>query len=145
MLHTFQRHRLLIAMAICRRNTLLSWLTGVIDVVTPGFEYLLAGRKFSDSRLGHQLHRNILAEASITNDSSGTVYGRLLALNGGVTLADEVLTYPPAIPPGGPGGAPLPPTPVPSSWMLIGLACIMLYQTRERWLRRLRAVAEPRP
>jgi type VI secretion system secreted protein VgrG len=83
---------------------------------------------------------NILANASITNNSSGTVDGRLLALNGAVTLADEAVTYPPAIPPGGPGGAPLPATPVPSSWMLvlIGLACVMLYQTRERWLRRLK-------
>lgn len=83
---------------------------------------------------------NILAEASITNDSSGTVDGRLLALTGGVTLADLSLTYPPAIPPGGPGGAPLPPTPVPSSWtlVLIGLACVMLYQTRGRGLRRLK-------
>jgi hypothetical protein len=83
---------------------------------------------------------NILAYASITNDSSGTVDGRLLALNGAVTLADLNLTYPPAIPPGGPGGAPLPATPVPSSWMLvlIGLACVMLYRTRERWLRHLK-------
>jgi Ice-binding-like len=81
---------------------------------------------------------NILAESSITNTSSGTVDGRLLALTGAVTLADVNVTYPPAIPPGGPGGAPLPATPVPSSWILlvIGLACAMLYQTRERWLRR---------
>jgi Ice-binding-like len=83
---------------------------------------------------------NILANQSITNNSSGTMDGRMLALNGAVTLADEAVTYPPAIPAGSPGGPPLPPTPIPSSWMLvlIGLACVMLYQTRERWLGRLK-------
>ncbi len=83
---------------------------------------------------------NILADASITNNSSGMVDGRLLALNGAVTLADEALTYPPAIPAGGPGGTPLPATPVPSSWILvlIGLAFVTLYQNRERWLRRFK-------
>jgi hypothetical protein len=80
---------------------------------------------------------NILANISITNDVGGTMAGRMLAINGAVTLADEVLTYPPATTPGGFGG-PLPPTPAPSSWILvlIGLACVALYQTRERWLRR---------
>jgi hypothetical protein len=81
---------------------------------------------------------NILASASITNNSSGTMDGRMLALNGAVTLADEALTYPPAIPAGGLGGPPA--APAPASWILVlvGLACVMLYQTRERWLRRLK-------
>jgi hypothetical protein len=81
---------------------------------------------------------NILALTSITNDVSGTMAGRMLAVNGAVTLADEVLTYPPATTPGGFGGPSL--TPAPSSWILvlIGLAFVMLYQTRQRWLRRLK-------
>jgi hypothetical protein len=82
---------------------------------------------------------NILALASITNDSTGTVAGRLLAINGAVTLADIAVNYPPAIPPGAPGGPPVPgSTPAPSSltMVLIGLICATLYQTRRRWLRR---------
>jgi type VI secretion system secreted protein VgrG len=91
---------------------------------------------------------NILALASITSNTGVTMAGRLLARNGAVTLADTALNFPPATTPGGFGGPPLPSaTPVPSSWLLvlIGLACATLYQTRERWLRRLRTVAEPRP
>jgi hypothetical protein len=86
---------------------------------------------------------NILANISITNDVGGTMAGRMLAINGAVTLADEVLTYPPATTPGGFGGPPLPSaTPAPSSWtlVLIGLVCVMIYQTRERWLRRLKNI-----
>jgi hypothetical protein len=81
---------------------------------------------------------NILAQISITNDVSGTMAGRMLAISGGVTLADEILTYPPATTPGGFGGPSA--TPAPSSWILvlIGLAFVTLYQTRERWLRRLK-------
>jgi hypothetical protein len=85
---------------------------------------------------------NILAEASITNNSSGTMAGRMLAISGAVNLADLALTYPPATTPGGFGGPPgaPPATPVPSSWILvlIGLACVLLHQTRERWLGRLK-------
>jgi hypothetical protein len=84
---------------------------------------------------------NILALVSITNNSSGTVAGRLLARNGAVTLADIALNYPPAIPPGGLGGGPpLTPTPAPASWILvlIGLLCAMVYRTRQRWLRRFK-------
>jgi hypothetical protein len=84
---------------------------------------------------------NILALDSITNDSSGTVAGRLLARNGAVTLADLILNFPPGIPPGGPGGGPpLTPTPAPASWILVvvGLLCAMLYGTRQRWLRRFK-------
>jgi type VI secretion system secreted protein VgrG len=81
---------------------------------------------------------NILAQISITNASSGTMAGRMLARTGAVTLADLALNYPPATIPGGLGGPPA--TPIPSSWILvlIGLAFVMLYQTRERWLRRLK-------
>jgi hypothetical protein len=79
---------------------------------------------------------NILAQISITNASSGTMAGRMLARTGAVTLADEALTYPPATTPGGFGGPSA--TPAPASWtlVLIGLACAALYQTRQRWLRR---------
>ncbi len=81
---------------------------------------------------------NILAQISITNASSGAMAGRMLARTGAVTLANLGLTYPPATLPGGLGGGPPAATPAPSSWILVlvGLACVMLYQTRERWLRR---------
>lgn len=82
---------------------------------------------------------NILADISITTTTSVAMAGRLLALNGAVTMDTISLTYPPATAPGGFGGPPLPsPTPAPSSWILvmIGLSCAMLYQTRKRWLRR---------
>jgi hypothetical protein len=83
---------------------------------------------------------NILAEISITSTTGVTMAGRLLARNGAVTLDDITLNFPPATTPGGFGGGPLPVTPVPSSWILvlIGLVCATLYQTRERWLRRLK-------
>jgi hypothetical protein len=82
---------------------------------------------------------NILANTSITTTTSVTMAGRLLALNGAVTMDTIALTFPPSTIPGGFGGPPLPsPTPAPSSWILvlIGLGCAMLFQTRERWLRR---------
>jgi len=82
---------------------------------------------------------NILADTSITTTTSVTMAGRLLALNGAVTMDTITLNYPPATVPGGFGGPPLPsPTPAPSTWILvvIGLGCVMLYQTRKRWLRR---------
>jgi type VI secretion system secreted protein VgrG len=83
---------------------------------------------------------NILAEISITATTGAAIAGRLLALTGAVTLDTNTITYPPAIPPGGPGGGPLPATPVPASWILvlIGLVCAALYRTRERWLRRFK-------
>jgi hypothetical protein len=84
---------------------------------------------------------NILAQASITVTTGVIMGGRLLARTGAVTLDSDTVTYPPAIPPGGVGGSPLPTaTPAPSSWILvlIGLACATLYQTRQRWLRRPR-------
>jgi hypothetical protein len=85
---------------------------------------------------------NILALTSITTTTGAFVAGRLLARNGAVTLDTNAINYPPSIPPGGIGGAPIPPspTPAPSSWILLltGLICAGLYQTRERWLRHRR-------
>lgn len=85
---------------------------------------------------------NILALTSITSNTTVTMAGRLLAINGTVTLDTIALTFPPAIAPGQLGGPPAgpSPTPAPSSWilLLIGLACAMIYHTHERWLRRFR-------
>jgi type VI secretion system secreted protein VgrG len=81
---------------------------------------------------------NILADTSITATTGVIMAGRLLALNGAVTLDTVTLTYPPATIPGGFGGPPLPSaTPAPSSWILvvIGLGCAVLYQNRKRRLR----------
>jgi type VI secretion system secreted protein VgrG len=81
---------------------------------------------------------NILASASITPNAGASVAGRLLAINGAVTLINNAVNYPPSLAPGSPGGPPLgpSPTPAPSSWMLlvIGLFCAMLYRTRAQWL-----------
>jgi hypothetical protein len=84
---------------------------------------------------------SILADQSVTATTTAVVAGRLLALVGAVTMDTNTINYPPGIPAGGLGGAPLPSvTPVPSSWilLLIGLACVMLYETRERWLSRFK-------
>jgi hypothetical protein len=85
---------------------------------------------------------NILASSSITADTGVVMGGRLLAITGAVTLDDITLTYPPSLTPGAPGGPPIttPTTPAPASLILvlIGLACATLYQTRQRWLSRLR-------
>jgi Ice-binding-like len=77
---------------------------------------------------------NILALTSITADTSASVAGRLLALNGAVTLDTNVIGRPP-LGPLGPS-----PTPAPSSWvlLLIGLFFAILYQTRARWLRAIK-------
>jgi hypothetical protein len=82
---------------------------------------------------------NILALTSITTNAGVSMGGRLLARNGAVTMISLSLAYPPSLVPGSPGGPP-PTTPAPSSLilLLIGLACATLYQTRQRWLLRLR-------
>jgi ice-binding like protein len=83
---------------------------------------------------------NILALTSITTNAGVVMGGRLLASNGAVTMISLTLNYPPSLPPGAPGGPPAA-TPAPSSLILvlIGLACATLYQSRERWLPRLRS------
>jgi hypothetical protein len=85
---------------------------------------------------------NILALTSISMDTGASAAGRLLAINGAVTLDTNAVTFPPALIPGSPGGPPLgpSPTPAPSSWMLllVGLFFALLYQTRARWLRSIK-------
>lgn len=75
---------------------------------------------------------NILALTSVTATTSVSMAGRLLAINGAVTMDTISLTYPPAISPGGVGGPSV--VPAPSSWMLllIGLACALLYRRLSR-------------
>jgi hypothetical protein len=89
---------------------------------------------------------NILALTSITAVTGASVAGRLLAINGAVTLDTNAINYPPGLFPGSLGGPPLGPrpTPAPSSWMLllIGLFCAMLYQTRARWLRGIKRTSD---
>jgi hypothetical protein len=74
---------------------------------------------------------NLLALGSVTDNTGGVVGGRLFSISGSVSLADDGVTYPPALPPGGVSA-----TPAPSSLILvlIGLACVMLYQSRHRML-----------
>jgi hypothetical protein len=84
----------------------------------------------------------ILAESSITTTTGDTMAGRLLALTGAVTMDTLSMTYPPATTPGGLGGHPAgtpTATPAPSSLtlVLIALSLTALYQTRQRWFRRL--------
>jgi hypothetical protein len=85
---------------------------------------------------------NILALTSITATTGASVAGRLLAINGAVTMDTNAINYPLGLAPGSPGGPPLGlnPTPAPSSWilLLVGLFCSMLYQTRARWLRAIK-------
>jgi hypothetical protein len=81
---------------------------------------------------------NILADISITVTTGATVAGGLLARTGSITLDANNVTFAAGTTPGGFGGPQA--TPVPSSWILvlIGLVCVALYQTRERWQRRLK-------
>ena len=83
---------------------------------------------------------NILAQASITLTTGGTLQGRALARTGAVTLDTNTITMPTTL--GGgtgggppvPGGSGLPSTPAPSSLILVALAlvCAGVYQARKR-------------
>jgi hypothetical protein len=77
---------------------------------------------------------NILAQASITETTGAVLNGKALARTGAVTLDSNTDTSPVG---SGPGGSP-----APSSLILVvtGLACVVLYLGRERWLRRLRRI-----
>src|SRR5579864_2367422 len=69
------------------------------------------------------LYGNILAQASITENTGAVLHGRALARTGAVTLQGNTDSSP-----GGPGPQPPPTTPAPSSIILvgIGLACAAL-------------------
>jgi hypothetical protein len=77
---------------------------------------------------------DILAQASITENTGAVLNGRALARTGAVTLHGNTDTSPDG---SGPGF-----TPAPSSVILvaIGLACVALYQGRKRLLWRLRRI-----
>ena len=84
---------------------------------------------------------NILAQASITLTTGGTLQGRALARTGAVTLDTNAISAPaglggagggPTVPPG--SGIPVSAAPAPSSLILVALAlvCVGLYQARKR-------------
>jgi hypothetical protein len=76
---------------------------------------------------------DILALSSISLGTGAVLSGRALARNGAVTLLSNTITTP-----AGSGGAT--PTPAPSTLILgaAALACIGIYQTRERLLKAFR-------
>ena len=83
---------------------------------------------------------NILAQASITLTTGGSLQGRALARTGAVTLDTNAITMPATLG-GGTGGGPpvpggpgLPSAPAPSSLILVALAlvCAGVYQARKR-------------
>jgi len=78
---------------------------------------------------------DILAFSSISLGTGAVLSGRALARNGAVTLLSNPITTP-----AGPGGPPPTPTPAPSTLILgaAALACIGIYQTRERLFRAFR-------
>lgn len=88
---------------------------------------------------GSIFYGNILAQASITVTTGAVLNGRALARTGAVTLDNNAVLSPGGP---GPGGPPPPGVPAPSSVILvaIGLACVALYQGRERLLRHLRKI-----
>ncbi len=90
---------------------------------------------------GSTFFGNILAQASITITTGAQLGGRALARTGAVTLDTNTLISPGGTGPSG-GGTPPPGVPAPSSVILvaIGLACVALYQGRERLLRRWRKI-----
>jgi len=78
---------------------------------------------------------DILAFSSISLGTGAVLNGRALARNGAVTLLSNPITTPAS-----PGGTPPQPTPAPSTLILVtaALACIGIYQTRERLLKAFR-------
>jgi hypothetical protein len=78
---------------------------------------------------------DILALSSISLGTGTVLNGRALARNGAVTLLSNPITSP-----AGPGGPPPQPTPAPSTLILgaTALACIGIYQTRERLFKAFR-------
>jgi type VI secretion system secreted protein VgrG len=81
---------------------------------------------------------NILASSSISLNAGASLLGRALASTGAVTLIDNAITLPLAIPA---GGFFLTATPAPPTLILfaIGLACAGIYQARDRILERFRS------
>jgi hypothetical protein len=74
---------------------------------------------------------NIMASASITDDGGSSVYGRLLAENGAVTLNDTFIDTPPAEPATtGGGGGSVPDTG--STLLLLGSGLAALFAFRRR-------------
>ena len=73
---------------------------------------------------GTDFEGNILAQASITDNSGSTVLGRLLAETGAVTLNDTTITAPPAEVNGGGGGKNVPDTG--STLLLLGFGVAAL-------------------
>ena len=87
---------------------------------------------------------NILAFSSISLGTGTVLNGRALARNAAVTLLSNPITAPsgpggPGGPGGGGGGGPTP-TPAPSTLILVtaALACVGIYQTRERLFKAFR-------
>jgi ice-binding like protein len=80
------------------------------------------------------LYGDILAQASITENTGAVLHGRALARTGAVTLQGNTDLNPDGP---GPGVAP-----APSSLILVGtgLACVALYQGRKRLQRHLRRI-----
>jgi type VI secretion system secreted protein VgrG len=81
---------------------------------------------------GSIFYGDILAQASITENTGAVLNGRALAQTGAVTLQGNTDTNPDGPGPGAPN-----PTPAPASLSLVGtgLACTALYQWRKRLLR----------
>ena len=84
---------------------------------------------------------DILAFSSISLGTGAVLNGRALARNGAVTLLSNPITTPAGPGGGGGGGGGTPtPTPAPSTLILvtIALACVGIYQARERLLKTFR-------
>ena len=77
---------------------------------------------------GTDFEGNILAQASITDNSGSTVLGRLLAETGAVTLNDTTITAPPAEVIGGGGGANVPDTGSTLLLLGFGLATLLAFK-----------------